>query len=221
MTVATANGKAAKPAANGSAAKTEKVITLPKLNIQIMRMRLVSDSPLICHQWSEKAKAEMRAKQMKQAKTAKEAKDPHADFLGSLYKHPAGGWGFPSIAFKTAAVDACSHVDGVTKVEARGAFHLSEQVTVDGRDVFRSSELVRINGEPTMREDMVRVGMGTADLRYRGEFKEWSTEFLIRFNANVLSAEQIVNLFNTAGFAIGVGEWRPQRDGIYGMFHVE
>jgi hypothetical protein len=29
-----------------------------------------------------------------------------------------------------------------------------------------------------------------------------------------------VNLFNTAGFAIGVGEWRPQRDGSYGMFHI-
>jgi len=81
--------------------------------------------------------------------------------------------------------------------------------------------MVRIEGEPSMREDMVRVGMGTADIRYRGEFKKWAVELLIRHNARVLSAEQVANLFNTAGFAIGVGEWRPQRDGSFGMFHVE
>lgn len=63
--------------------------------------------------------------------------------------------------------------------------------------------------------------MGTADIRYRGEFPEWSTEITLRYNANVLSPEQVANLFNVAGFAVGVGEWRPQRDGSFGMFHVE
>lgn len=81
--------------------------------------------------------------------------------------------------------------------------------------------MVKIDGEPSMREDMVRVGMGTADIRYRGEFRSWSAEMVIRYNANVLSVEQVFNLFNTGGFAIGVGEWRPQRDGSFGMFHVE
>lgn len=157
-----------KPSANGKSTTAEKVIALPKLNIEVMRVRLVGDSPLICHKWSEKAKEEMRAKQFKLAKVAKAAKDPEADFRGSLYEHPGGGYGFPAIAFKSAAVDACSHVDGITKVEARGAFHISEQFGPNVTDL-RSAELVRIEGEPTMREDMVRVGMGTADLRYRGE----------------------------------------------------
>lgn len=186
-----------------------QIIELPKLNIQRLIIRLVGDSPLICHRWSEKAKREMLQKQMKKAKTAKEAKDPEQDFLSSLYALPDGKYGFPVVAFKAAAVNACSHVDGVTKVEARGAFHINgEMVTLEG-------------SEPSMREDMVRIAMGTADIRYRGEFKTWSTQLDIRYNANVLSAEQIINLFNTAGFAIGVGEWRPQKNGSYGMFHVE
>jgi hypothetical protein len=33
-----------------------------------------------------------------------------------------------------------------------------------------------------MREDMVRIGMGTADIRYRGEFPEWSVDVPLRFN---------------------------------------
>lgn len=185
----------------------QSFVILP-MEIKKFELTLIGDSPLICHAWSEKAKKEMRDKQMKRAKAGKEAKDPERDFKESLYSHPEGGYGFPVVAFKAAAVDACSHVEGVTKVEARGAFH------IDG-------ELAKIEGEPTMREDMVRVGMGAADLRYRGEFKQWRTTLRIRFNPRVLSAEQIVNLFNIGGFGIGVGEWRPQKDGSFGMFHVK
>ena len=65
-----------------------------------------------------------------------------------------------------------------------------------------------------------RVGMGTADIRYRPEFRDWKIPVSIKFNANAVSAEQIANLLNTAGFAIGIGEWRPERNGSYGRFHV-
>lgn len=183
------------------------MIVLPKMDVRTMTIRLVGDSPLISHAWSAKAKKEMLDKQMKRAKTAKEAKDPERDFEESLYRLPDGTCGFPAVAFKTAAVDACSHIDGITKVVARGAFHIV-------------GDMVPIEGEPKPREDMVRVGMGTADIRYRGEFREWACDIKVRYNAAVISDEQVVNLFNTAGFAIGVGEWRPQRDGSYGMFHV-
>lgn len=185
----------------------EKVIELPALNIQTAIVKLVGDSPLICHAWSKKAKQEMLDKQMKKAKQAKEAKDPDRDYQESLYHLPGGRFGFPAVAFKSAAVDACSHVANMTKVEARGAFHIN-------------AEMIEIDGKPEKREDMVRIAMGTADIRYRGEFKKWSVTFELRYNANVITLEQIMNLFNTAGFAIGVGEWRPQKDGSYGMFHV-
>ena len=185
----------------------EAGITLPKLDLRHVEITLVGDSPLICNAWSQKAKKAMLDKQMKRARQAKEAKDPEQDVRDSLYPIDGSGFGFPAVAFKSAAVDACSHIAGVTKVEARGAFHIA-------------GELVPINGKPMPREDMVRVGMGTADIRYRGQFEKWSAKLPIRFNASVISAEQIVHLFDVAGFAIGVGEWRPQRDGSYGMFHV-
>jgi hypothetical protein len=199
--------------AKKTAEVTEKVVEswpvkLIRMDLRIIDMTVVGDSGLICNRWSEKAKKQMRDKQMKRAKDAKEAKDPEECFKGSLYEYPGGGHGFPAIAFKAAAVDACSHVDGITKVLARGAFHII-------------GDLVKIEGEPSMREDMVRVGMGVADLRYRGEFKKWSCRVRIRYNARVLSEDQILNLFEIAGFAIGVGEHRPQRDGSNGMFSLK
>jgi len=182
-------------------------IELQKIDIRHLEITLVGDSPLICHKWADKAKKQMLDKQMKKAKSAKEAKDPEADYKGSLYEHPEGGYGFPCVAFKSSAVGACRFSDGIKMTEARGAFHVV-------------GELVKIEGEPTMREDMVRVGMGTADIRYRGQFEKWSVRLLVSYNAAALSPEQIVNLFNIAGFGVGVGEWRPEKDGSYGRFHV-
>lgn len=206
------------------AAKKENVgIELPRLDIRLMEVTVVGDSPLIVHAWSQKAKLEMLGKQMKKAKGAKEAKDPRADFESSLYRLD-NGYGFPSVGFKSAAVTACTSVAGITKVAARQAFHiLGEDVDVAG--AFEGTKarhnLVRIDGgDPAMREDMVRVGMGTADIRYRGEFADWSAKLLVRYNANVLSESQILNILNVAGFAVGVGEWRPEKDGMNGMFHV-
>lgn len=205
-------------------AKENVAIELPKLDVQMMEITLIGDAPLIVHAWSVKAKRQMLAKQMKAAKGAKEAKDPRDDFEQSLYRLPNGGYGFPSVAFKAAAVTAVTSVSGITKVAARQAFHvLGDAVDVEGAfdGVKMRADLVRLEGgEPRMREDMVRVGMGTADLRYRGEFWPWHAKVLVRFNANVLSPAQILNLFNTAGFACGVGEWRSERDGQNGMFHV-
>jgi hypothetical protein len=191
---------------NGTEAAPMGVI-IPRINIQRVQLTVIGDSPLISHQWSEKAKKEMLDKQMKQAKQAKEAKNPEQDYLDSLYTHPDGGYGFPAIAFKAAAVTACTSAGSMTKVAARQAFHVV-------------GELVRIEGEPRMREDMVRVGMGTADIRYRGEFPEWRAVVTVDYNPNVLSVAQIINLFNLAGFGVGVGEWRPEKDGSYGRFHV-
>lgn len=186
--------------------KAEQIVELKRLNIQRIALKLVGTSPLIMHKWSDKAKREMLDKQMKKAKVAKSAKDPQADFEASMYRDSEGNPCFPSVAFKAAAVDAAVAMD-MKKTNLRQSFH------VEG-------EMVTIEGEPSLREDMVRVGMGTADIRHRAEFKQWSCTLRIAFNANLISAEQLINLFENAGFGIGIGEWRPQRDGSFGMFRV-
>ena len=187
----------------------EQVVELKKINRQRAVIKIVGDSPLIIHAWSAKAKKEMLDKQMKKAKTAKGAKDPERDYEEAFYRLPDGKPGFPTIGIKQAMVSAGGRFsDGMKMSELRGMF-------------FVPGELVAIEGEPSMREDMVRVGMGTADLRYRPEFKSWSISLPIEYNADAITLEQIVNLVNLAGFGVGIGEWRPERDGQYGMFHAE
>lgn len=198
-------------AMEASASKAQGVvkrIELPRLDIRPFTIKIVGDSPLIVHKWSEKAKKQILDKQMQSASAGKEPKDPEQDYRDSLYHLPGGKFGFPTIAFKNAAVSACTSLGkSITKVAARQAFHIIGEIT-------------EIHGKPSPREDMVKINGETADIRYRAEFKEWSVFLRIRYNARVLSDEQIANLFNTAGFAVGVGEWRSERDGSNGLFHV-
>ena len=206
--------------------KETEVITIPAIDIRNATITLKGDSPLIVHKWSEKAKKMMLDKQMKVAiSKGHDAKDPFADFVDTIYflsgkpESPTpeafeealsngARFGFPSVGVKASAVSAGFRA-GVTKnlVSMNGAFHIDE-------------EYVEIKGVPQIREDMVRVGMGTADIRYRAEFPEWSTTFTVKYNAGVISLAQLCNLFNLGGFAVGIGEWRPEKGGTYGRYHV-
>lgn len=194
---------------------------LDPVSVKTIVLKIVGDSPLITHAWSEKAKKQMRDKQMGEAAAnrKKDPKDPELEFRQAMYLtdeqgNPAedGTPAVPTIMFKCAAVDAATQLAGVTKVFLRGAFHVIGQlVPIQMPD----------GSEPILREDMVRVGMGTADLRYRPEFRDWWVELPVRFNTRAINVGQLIDLFNQAGFSTGIGEWRPQKDGQYGMFHVD
>lgn len=203
-----------------AAATKSTAVELPPMNIQTIDIPIIGDAGLICHAWSSKAKKQMLDKQMKKASAGKTAKDPWQDFCETLYwldgmpETPTekdvmkARFGFPAVAFKSAAITAVTSTGGMTKVMARQCFHIE-------------GEYVEILGPaPSMREDMVRVGVGTADIRHRAEFETWGAVLRVKFNANVLSAEQVISLFEAGGFGVGIGDWRPEKDGVNGRFHV-
>lgn len=185
-----------------------QTLEVPALELRTVNLRIVGDSELITHAWSEKAKTQMRDKQMGKAQQKKEPKNPEQEYESAFYRTPDGTPAMVTIAFKAAAVNAATQVSGLTKTFLRGAFHVM-------------GELVPIEGEPRMREDMVRIAMGTADIRYRPGFSSWAVTLPLRYSTRSVTLEQIIHLFNQAGFSVGVGEWRPEKDGSYGMFHVE
>ena len=208
------------------------IIEIKPINIVTTTVRIAGDTPLIMHRWSEKAKRMILEKQMKKTKSsAKEAKNPVEDFIESIYWmegkpseyteeafdeacRNGARFGFPVTAIKQATISS-AYRNGITKDMAslRGAFFIAG----DGSEL-----LAEVKGcTPTMREDMVRVGMGIADIRFRGEFANWYMDLQVSYNANgAYTLDQIINLINVGGFSCGIGEWRPEKDGNYGMYHV-
>lgn len=213
------------------ATKNVELIEIRPIEVKKTTIRIVGDTPLIMHAWSEKAKLEMLQKQMKATKTsAREAKNPVEDFIRSMYwltpmpeefteeafeSSIANGarFCFPVTAIKQAAISAAYRMGWTKdKMSMRGAFFIDSD----------ENQMVEIFSDPPiMREDMVKVGMGTADIRFRGEFRNWYADLTISYNSNgQYSLEQILNVINAGGYVCGIGEWRPERDGQYGMFHV-
>lgn len=188
---------------------------------------LIGDTPIITHAWSEKAKREMLQKQVKAAKAGREAKDPQADFVSSLYEMSPGVFGFPATGVKNCILSAAHKDKGIARSGVMGALWLNADM-VRVRPALAGAicdmPLVRIWGsEPEMREDMVRVGSGlnkTASLAYRAQFTVWAIRISGRFNATVLNAEQLAFLIQEAGPSFGLGEWRNEKKGMFGAFHL-
>ena len=203
-------------------------IEIPQLKMETAIIHVVGDTPLIVHKWSEKAKKEIRDKQMKKATTKKEAKDPVADFIDTLYWlegepeekteeaftaaiNNGARFGFPATGFKQCAI--------------MGAYRLGADIktTVAKAAIIIPCEYIEIKGKAvTMREDMVKVGgiSKVADIRYRAQIEDWEADIPVKYVSSVMSLEQVINLFNLGGFACGVGEWRNEKNGIFGAFHV-
>ena len=64
------------------------VVELKPLDIRTLHVKVIGDTPLITHAWSEKARKMMLDKQMGKARGPKERKDPKKDYEAS--KHGGG-----------------------------------------------------------------------------------------------------------------------------------
>lgn len=193
----------------------EQSVKIPPIDFRTVRITLDGATPLLVNKFSEKSKTEMAEKHMQKAKNKKGARDPVAEFEASLYRMPGkkAAYGMPTGGIKNAAVTACKFIDGFPMTIARGAFHVVD----DG------SGLIEIKGDqPVMDERIVRIGgfKKVAMTRYRGRFDKWSVTFDVKLNQGVISSEQLLNLFENAGFSVGLCEYRPEKNGSYGMFNV-
>lgn len=219
-------------------AKEEKIIAIKPIEMKTVTITIESDSPLIEHAWSEKAKRLMLEAQTGTAKgKAKEKRSPVRDFINSLY------WkkGKPEITddmseeeCQQAFLDAVDHAEfgfpltGIKQAGNSAAYRMhwvKDQMGLRGAYFIRDVDgdgLLTINGKPTMREDTVKLQGKTADLRYRGVFDKWSITFDVDYNANgEFSLENLLNIINAGGTVCGIGEWRPERDGQFGRYHIK
>lgn len=205
--------------------KTEEVV-IPKPTIAEFSVKLIGTAPLVQQKFTKKAQRQIEEKQQNRARKVKAARDPRDEFLQAceVYNGKAAGdkgcvYAIPSRQVKAAMVDACRFVDGLPMTIARCAMHVHDK---DGGDMLK---LTFRGTHPKMRTDAVTLKSGSLDLRYRPQYDGWSTQCWITYNADKLSASQIVNLLSLAGFHCGLAELRPNAKkgagGSMGLFEVK
>ena len=184
------------------------------LNIVKTTLTLVGDSPLISHRFSDKNKDMMLNIKQNKKQQGRATCNPEQEFNDSLYEIPGshGAYGFPAMAFKLAAVRGAKSIPGLNMTDARGMF----RINCDNHMLvpLRYAELKCV-------QDVVRVMRGGSDLRYRGYFYNWEVDINLEYNESVTLIETIVMMFDLAGFGVGVGDWRPEKGGMFGTFHVK
>lgn len=174
---------------------------------------IVGMTPLIVHKWSEKALRQIRDKQAGEKKI-REKKNPQEDYESSMYRLSDGSHGFPVTGIKGAMISAAHKDLGIEKTRIRQGVFLESDEGI----------LVRIHSKsgPHMREDLVRVGQGSADIRYRAEFADWQIDLRVVVDTDKISMASVINILERAGFGVGIGEWRPElTSGEFGRFFVK
>lgn len=199
-----------------AATEAAEIMQLSRLDQRTLIIHIEGTAPLITHRFSEKAKQMMLEAQQKKTRAAKPIKDPEQDADGATYwiNKDKGVAGMPCVAFKAATIGAARYFDKkvVNMTQLRGALRF---------EGWGPDQLVEIRGVRTVREDTVRVGMGTADLRYRPMFDPWAASLTIVYLPQVVTQESIISLVEAGGMG-GVGEFRPSKcaTGSYGTYTV-
>lgn len=231
--------------------KATQRVEIKKVPIKRARIKIVGDTPLLVHAWSEKVKKQlldgMRDPDKDKKKKVHEIKDPFADFVEAAYWitpmpqvrglpeakqielfekaiEEGAQFGFPTVAIKKAAVMACYRAGYIKSTKLMSSlFHVN---AVNGAHVGSSQELAILELEepPECSEDVVKVGPFSnrvPDLRYRPSFRNWSIELeLSLIETGMFTMDDIVNAIEMGGFMNGIGEWRCERDGEFGSYHV-
>lgn len=188
---------------------TDRVIEIPPMSLKKMVVAIEGQTPLLTNRFGERAVEMIEAKQQKKAKGAKEARVPEQEFQDALHVIADNKYGFPAVGIKKALVVAGGRFADEKMTHLRGIINIM-------------GDLIEIKGsKPKMRRDTVRLQGGVTSIAYRPMFMPWRMDVPVVFNSGLIGEAQVLNLFQIAGFAVGIGAWRPECNGVFGQFTLK
>ena len=215
-------------------AETNSRITADEIQRRRLLIPIKSETPLLVHNFSEKARKEL-LDIFQNKKKKKQPKNPEAEYLNCLYKIDTNNWdkprhngengidknlvadtGFSTNGFKKCLVGAARFFHNLKMTEMR------QSVFIKGIDTKADSQnLVPIYGDHEIHESTVKVGVKQTDLRYRAIYPTWKAWLDITVVTSMIATDILPDLIDLAGASIGIGEWRPETSGTFGTFKVD
>ena len=218
-----------KPASDSEPSKARSVI-IPRLEQGETHLLLVGDRPLlinnklnVAEEISERYSGRGKSGAVKKPVVSVDDQYRRAFYVlpDSKYQapHAKGRYGIPASGIKKCAC-AAIRTTGILDNTTIGLISKSFWVMQDagGFCLLRFKRLER-----DIRSVNVGSGRKTVpQMRHRPMFHDWQIKLKVRFNSNVMSEEQLVNLFMHAGQYIGLCEMRAEKkQGECGGFIVK
>jgi hypothetical protein len=192
-------------AAAKKAAKTAKSIVLEGPAVHEVGME-ISGLSMIINAFSQKTLEQMLRKHMGLS-VDRTPKKPIELIEQAIVYNTADKISVPPVAIKKAMLTASVLDKTFPKTQLR------QMLFIHGGSVPITYEK-KVN-----RMDMVRVAMGKPDIRFRPQFDNWKARFIIEYSEK-MDLQYVVDTLNRAGRGVGIMEWRPEKDGTFGTFHV-
>lgn len=194
----------------------EKNIKIPKLELGSMEIQVEAreGSTLMTQKMSDEVKQELKSKyedgEIDGKKQENKAKEEIAE--SKIHRTEDDDSGIPAEAFKKALMKMAKSKDlkGVTGKLVAGAVKVMGNILPIEYEDYGIDDRWGTRSGPT----------GAPIEIIRPEFTEWSCKIPITYDTSMISAQQVINLLNRTGFHIGVGSFRCQNGGNFGMFKV-
>lgn len=194
-------------------ASGREVVEVKARGVARVGVRIVGISSLIQNNFSQKAMEQMLSKHVGRT-VVKEKKNPRQVIEDAKIVNLRGEICIPPTGIKKAMLTASSLLKLPTGAR-KG--QLRQSIFVDGQSIPIKFESMQ------PRLDMVRTsGMNrTPDVRFRPQFDNWSATFVLSYSVDIISLDLVLNLLERAGDGVGIGEWRPEKDGTNGRFKID
>lgn len=180
-------------------------ISIEQPKVHSVALEVTGDSPLIQNAFSQKTIEQMLRKHMG-FNVQKENKVPRQCVEDATIRNLKKEVCIPTVAFKNAMLTASMQIKGMMKTRLRPILYVEGQ------------SIPVVFDKMTPRMDMVRTATGMPDVRFRPMFENWSARIVLQF-ADILPVQTVVDLLNRSG-RVGVGEWRPEKNGVFGTYRV-
>ena len=190
----------------------ENPIVVEPIDVRMFNVDVVGmdSSPLLMNKQSDAVRENLKAYTEGKVRGKKIRLSLEDEVAGKIHYTEDGDVGFPAKGFEKGMIEVAPYLN-LYKKTIRGA------VKVMGNIVpikYKKQIVNKVMGRTAGRNR-------TPKEIWRPEFTDWSCKLTIRYNAAIISAEQIVNLLNWAGFHQGLGDWRPECSGSYGQYKVK
>lgn len=158
----------------------------------------------------------------KVASPKRQPRNPELEYQKSMYPIPGkkNAYGFPAAAIRNSLVTSVKNLKKQGKTSIDGT-DVERNVWIDA-DVGGLVQMTKCS-KPRMREDIVRDSGQTRAprLRYRAEFDKWAAVVKVRFNPDMFSLEEIINLLAHAGLNDGLCEKRAGKGYEHGTYVLD
>ena len=138
-----------------------------------------------------------------------------SEWMGSLYYDPDMGVYVPGQNIEASLVGAAK-LQKLGTAFKRGVMILTDNCVLQYKGPKSPEALYGDGDTPFVDIRGVRVGMAKL-MRCRPKFPEWSLQFEIAYNPDVINKEDILKAVNDAGKMIGLCDYRPR----FGRFVAE